>query len=535
MEKEKLNKNQIITLVVILLLLTGALVRLFGLGLYPNALNVDEASSGYEAFSLLHFGIDRNGNSFPVFLQAWGSGQNALYTYLLIPFVAFLGLSELAIRLPMAIVGCISLWIFYQLLKKTGNHKIAIIGLCFFSICPWHIMKSRWGLESNLFPDLILWGVYFLVKGLTENKKGFFYGSFAIMGLSAYSYGTSYFFLPLFVIPTLLILMYRQKIRKKEFALAIGTISLVTLPMIAFVIINTFNLPQIEILGITIPKLEVNRFQEITSVFSSNFLAQSMHNFTESIKMLITQNDNLPWNAIKPYGTIYLFSSVFTIIGLVASTRRKNRRPYEFLIHLWFIIGILLTFICEPNINRLNIVMIPIIFYTVRGIEEVIPNKNKIIPVGITIMYLISFGFFLVDYSQENADEYYTFEQNLQEPLAYLKEQAEKSERTIYITNKIKEPYIYVLFYTQYSTDEFVRTVTYANPKAEFRQVTSFGQYQIEGIDENTINQAEEHSLFLVSNQEAQKIERENIQKRNFEKYTIMEKIQSSKGEEIEK
>lgn len=526
-ENEKLTKNQIITLVVILLLLIGALARFLGLGSYPNALNVDEASSGYEAFSLLRFGMDRNGNSFPVFLQAWGSGQNALYTYLLIPFIAFLGLSELTIRLPMAIVGCISLWMFYQLLKRIGNQKIAIIGLFFFSICPWHIMKSRWGLESNLFPDLILWGVYFLVKGLTENKKGFFYGSFIVMGLSAYSYGTSYFFLPLFVIPTLILLVCRQKIRKKEFALALGTISLVTLPMIVFVIINSFNLPQIELLGITIPKLEVNRFQEITSVFSTDFLTQSLHNFTESIKVLITQNDNLPWNTINPYGIIYLFSSVFTIIGLVTSLRRKNKRPYEYLIHLWFIIGILLTFICEPNINRLNIIMVPIIYYTVRGIEEAIPNKNKIIPVGITIMYLISFGFFMVDYSHENADEYYTFEQNLQEPLEYVKEQAEKRNRPIYITNTIKEPYIYVLFYTQYNTDEFVKTVTYANPKAEFRQVISFGEYHIEKIDDETINQAEEGSLFLLSNQDARKIERENVIKKEFKKYTIIEKNQT--------
>lgn len=526
MEKEKINKQPILTVLVIFLLLLGALIRILGIGSHPNALNVDEASSGYEAFSLLHFGIDRNGNSFPVFLQAWGSGQNALYTYVLIPFIALMGLSELVIRLPMAIVGCISLWVFYQCLKKIGNQKIAIIGLAFLSICPWHIMKSRWGLESNLFPDLILWGIYCLIKGLTENKNSFFYGSFALMGLSAYAYGTSYFFLPLFVIPALVILYYQKKITKKQFGLALGTISLVTLPMILFVLISTFNGPQIELLGVTIPKLEVNRYQEITSIFSSDFLTQSTHNFTESMKILITQNDNLPWNALKPYGMIYLFSGIFTIIGLVTSWRKKSRRPYEFLIHLWFMVGICLTFICEPNINRLNILMIPLIFYTVRGIEEVIPKNNKIIPIGIATIYIISFSFFLVDYLHENADEYYTFEQGLQEPLAYIKEQEEKYNKPIYITNGIKEPYIYVLFYTQYPTDEFVKTVTYANPQAEFRQVTSFGPYRIESIKQETINQAEKHSLFLVSKDEAKTIELDNIQKTDFEKYTVIEKTE---------
>ena len=137
----------------------------------PNALNCDEASAGYEAFSLLNYGIDRNGNHNPSFLVAWGSGQNALLTYLIIPLIKIFGLKTIAIRLPMAILGCVSLVILYLLLRKISNKKLAIIGLAFFAICPWHIMKSRWGLESNLFPDLILIFAYMLIKGIEDKNK----------------------------------------------------------------------------------------------------------------------------------------------------------------------------------------------------------------------------------------------------------------------------------------------------------------------------------------------------------------------------
>ena len=154
----------------------------------PNALNCDEASSGYEAFSILNYGIDRTGNKLPVFLESWGGGQNALLSYLMIPFIAVLGLNTLSIRLPMAILGCISLVILYMLLKKIANKKIAIIGLAFFAICPWHIMKSRWGLESNLFPDLMLIAIYLLIVGLEKNNKILYYLAFVIAGLTAYSY-----------------------------------------------------------------------------------------------------------------------------------------------------------------------------------------------------------------------------------------------------------------------------------------------------------------------------------------------------------
>ena len=109
----------------------------------------------------------------------------------------------------MAILGCISLIIMFSLLNKIGNKKIALIGLAFFAICPWHIMKSRWGLESNLFPDLILIFIYLLIKGI-EEKKIWFYISFVIAGITAYAYGTSYFFLPAFIIPLLIILIRKK-------------------------------------------------------------------------------------------------------------------------------------------------------------------------------------------------------------------------------------------------------------------------------------------------------------------------------------
>ena len=193
-------KKYKIELIAIVILLIGCLVRLIGIGKVPNALNIDEASSGYDAFSIMKYGIDRGGNSYPVYLYAWGSGQSALYTYLMIPAVAIAGLSEFSIRLPMAIVGCISLIVFYFLIINIfDNKKIALVSLGFFAICPWHIMKSRWGLECNLFPDLILLSVCFLVLGLKKKKTWLQVLAFVCFALSSYSYGTSYLFLPLFI------------------------------------------------------------------------------------------------------------------------------------------------------------------------------------------------------------------------------------------------------------------------------------------------------------------------------------------------
>ena len=207
----------------------------------------------------------------------------------MIPFIALFGLSTLSIRLPMAIISCISLVVFYLLLKEISNKKMALIGLAFFAICPWHILKSRWALDCNLFPDFILFFIYFLVKGLNSKKKIYYYLSFVIAGLSAYTYGTSFFFLPLFIIPLLIYLTYKKEITIKQSIISLLIVFIITLPLILFVIINTFNLPQINLPFMTIPRLSANRYEQVTSIFSGNFLENSISNFINALKFLFLQ------------------------------------------------------------------------------------------------------------------------------------------------------------------------------------------------------------------------------------------------------
>lgn len=420
----------------------------------------------------------------------------------------------------MAIIGCISLIALYLLLRKISNKKIAIIGLTFFAICPWHIMKSRWGLESNLFPDLILIFVYALIKGIEDKNKILYYISFMIAGITAYAYGTSYFFLPMFLIPVLIILVRKKEISIKQAIISLIIVGIISLPIILFVIINTFNLQQINLPFITIPKLEVNRYKEITSIFSKDFLTTSLSNFTQSMKILILQTDGLPWNSIEPFGLIYIFSEVFTIIGIIYSFRKNEKVniKYNYIINIWFIVSLILTFICEPNINRLNIIMIPIIYYCIIGIYVTVENKKKI-AIGILILYIISFILFLNTYFHQNWDKYSTFESDLQDVITYV---SDLEDKEIYISNKIKEPYIYVLFYTKGNTEEFVKTVQYYDEHVEFRQVKEFEKYHFQNIKEIDIS---DNKVFVIKKEDINKynIEENKFKINNFEKYVVLE------------
>lgn len=517
---------------VFLILLIGILIRIVGISKMPNALNCDEASAGYEAFSILNYGIDRNGNFLPVFLVAWGSGQNALLTYLMIPFIKIFGLNVFAIRLPMVIISCISILCMYLLLRRISNKKLAFIGLAFFVICPWHIMKSRWGLESNLFPDLILIFVYLLVKSLEDENKILYYLSFIIAGVSAYAYGTSYFFLPIFLIPLLFILMKKQKINLIQALISLLIVGIVSFPIILMVIINTFDLQQINLPFMTIPKLEVNRFEVVTSIFSASFLSNSISNFIESFKVIITQTDGLPWNSILPFGTIYIFSIIFTIIGIKESFSKseKSNIKYTYIFNSWFITCILLTFICEPNINRLNIIMFPIIYYTIVGIYIVIKElekyNGKIYTIIILIVYLLSFILFINSYFMQDYSKYSTFENGFEEAIQYLEE---VDDRTIYVTNKIKESYIYTLFYTKYDTRKFIDTVQYKDKYVEFRKVLSFGNYIFTDIEElNNSN----NNIYVIRNKDKDKYNLDGFKTTDFKKYIVIEGWKNEKDKQ---
>ncbi|MDA0376532.1 MAG: hypothetical protein O3A80_04460 [bacterium] len=54
-----------------LILLLGLLVRIYAFGTVPSGVNQDELSTGYDAWSVLHYSIDRNGFRLPMMFVSW--------------------------------------------------------------------------------------------------------------------------------------------------------------------------------------------------------------------------------------------------------------------------------------------------------------------------------------------------------------------------------------------------------------------------------------------------------------------------------
>jgi hypothetical protein len=316
---------------IIILLIIGISVRIFLFGSIPPGLNQDEASTGYDAFSILNYGVDRNGYHNPVHFVAWGSGQSALYVYFAMPFISLFGLTVMAIRAVNLLFGIISLFIFYFTVKRISNGQIAILSLFLLAISPWHIMLSRWALDANLFPSIFLIAVFLLV--LSFDHKYILPVSLFFFALSFYAYATSFFIVPVFLFIIFSYLLYHKKVNFRILGPAMLVFIITAFPIFLFIVINHFNMNSVDAVLFSIPKLTgPARFSTSSSLFSGDFLVSSYNNFIELIKIILIQSDGLIWNSIPEYGIIYLFSLPFLIIGF-AKLRLSEKYPtsYNFI------------------------------------------------------------------------------------------------------------------------------------------------------------------------------------------------------------
>lgn len=510
----KENKYELITYFA---MVVGFIIRLINLEKMPNGLIPDEASAGYEAFSILNYGTDRLGKSYPVFLISWGSGQNALYTYILIPFIKILGLTKFAVRLPMAIISCVSIIAMYYLLKNIFNKKIATVGVIFLAICPWHIMKARYGLESNIFPNVVLFAILFMTLGIKKYKMSIFYLGWALIGLSTYAYGTSYFFVTIFSIITIPFLLIKKEVKFKNAFIAILIAIAIASPIIIMILINTFDLPEIKFLGFTIPRLFINRFEGNCSIFSSNFILNSINNFKTSLKILIMQDGNFMW------GLTYWYSMPLFLIGAYEAII-KNRKYHitNQIMNIWFLSAILLLFMVTPGIIRINIIMIPIIYYIILGLSVILElyKDKKWILLATAIIISASFIGFAINYFSTK----YTgaeFVDGIQDTIKYIDSLENKK---IYMEYNFKEPYIYILFYNKKNPKDFYSTVEYFEDVKikEFDNVKHFDKYY---FYIPKIVERKEDNVYVLSYKTYKDLEldEEEYKVTYFEKYVVLE------------
>ena len=162
----------------ITILILASVLRMWQLDINPPHLTSDEAALAYNAYSILETGRDEHGELLPLIFKSFGDWKPGLYIYLTVPFVAVLGLTEWAVRLPSALAGVVAVWLIYKISQRLftpkleiGNWKLEILAAMLLAVSPWHVHFSRGAWEANLSLTLTLAGICFFLRFLKGKRK----------------------------------------------------------------------------------------------------------------------------------------------------------------------------------------------------------------------------------------------------------------------------------------------------------------------------------------------------------------------------
>lgn len=188
-----------------LITLLGAGLRLAKLGDYPGGFGQDEAVNLYDAWSLLTTGAEHHGIRWPLNSAQFGDYPSALQAYLTIPFVALLGPTELAARLPCALLNTAAIPLFGLLLFSLFRSRAAaLFGAALLATSPWNIFFSRWAVSPGFVTFFQVAGLLLMIRLFTTRLTGpRLYGLSILTGFTLFmwthQYLSQYFFAPLMI------------------------------------------------------------------------------------------------------------------------------------------------------------------------------------------------------------------------------------------------------------------------------------------------------------------------------------------------
>ena len=247
-----MNKKKTFLLIIFVVVLAAAcFVRLYKLGEIPAGVYTDEASLGYNAYSLLLTGRDEFGKSWPIYFRAFSTFQDSLYGYFSVIPIYFFGLSIFSTRLVSVISGLtvvlVTFLLFYYSDLK-NKLSLALLASLVVAFSPWAIYQSRVAVGSNLGLALTAIGILFLFLSL--KRKWFFVAACAIFGIASYAYAgqriTGILFPIVFVLINRKIFLQSKKLVVTGFAL----LMLVMLPQFT-ALLHTGSLVRYQTQGYT--------------------------------------------------------------------------------------------------------------------------------------------------------------------------------------------------------------------------------------------------------------------------------------------
>ncbi len=446
-----LRTNIFLVLICLLFLVT----RLYKISEIPGSVYWDEASIGYNAYSVLTTGRDEWGEFMPLHFRAFGEFKLPVYIYSVAISESLFGMNVFAVRFPAVIFGLLSIVGLYLVINKITKLKIvALLSSFLFSVTPWFFIFSRTGYEAVSGLAFFIWAIYFLIKSIEE--KNYLVLSTILFVGSTYSYNSFRILTPVVLGLGLLYFLVRKHY---------GVVFMSALILLAsmFPLYKLFKQDS-----------GLSRLQSVKS--TSNIVSNYIKNY--SPYYLFIEGDTNPRSQVPYKSQLYFTDSIFLILGVLYILKSKN--PKLYLVLCLLLIAPIPAAITKENPHALRSILMSPIFSVISALGIYYLSKSsKLLIVIVVGAYLISFGNYYYKFNTEYNDlskSAWQFE---------YKDIFEKQKEGC-VSDEFAQPYIFALYYQKVNPSDFIATRE-LNPVSDwgFSTVKSFGKYTFPKICKN--------------------------------------------------
>lgn len=463
-----MTKN--IKIFLISIFLISFAIRFYKIGKYPTLL-WDEAAIGYNAYSLIETGKDEYGQILPIIFKSFGDYKPGLYIYLAIPFIKLFGLNVTTTRLPSVILGSLLPILLYFLIKEINQkaHKTAIIAAIITVFNPYSIHFSRGAWETNILTIELVLASYFFFKFINQKLNRYLFFSSLILGLSLFTYQASKLISLLLIIILFTVnskIINRQNI-KNIFIYFVLPLVIFSIPLIygLFFSSNANRLKVVSLFSYSRSQSEIDQiiketnstdydiFHNQSIFFLRNFLSRYFNHF--SPRFLAFEGDWQNTRHSAPYVGVILYPSlIFLIIGIFFALSRLKIDLLNRFFLAWLLVAPIPASLTRDTIQAVRSMSfsIPLIYFISLGIYFVISKYKSFLAYSLIIAaYSISFIYYFDLYlnhtiKKSPQDALYGYEQAIN----YVNQNKNKYNQVL-MTNYYGQPYIFYLFFTQYS------------------------------------------------------------------------------------
>ncbi len=342
------------------ILIIGLAVRTYQLDGDPAGFFCDEASIGYNAYSILTTGADEFGTPHPLFFKAFGDYKSPIEIYSTVPSVWLFGMNQFSTRLPSAVYGVLSLVAIYLLTKELfkddpQNRLIAILATLFLAISPWAIHFSRVSLEGLMpFVFFTTFGLYLFLKA--QSIPVLLPFSIAAFAFALYSYFPARIFIPLLGIGLVCIYFRFFVAHKNETAVSILILSILLVPFIQNFFSPTGLARWQQINIFSHPPQNQTVLQHIETDYFRHFSAD----FLFVLGDIDMPGQFITRHSVRGMGELYLFQLPLVLAGLFLLAKKKDKAILP--LALWLIlypVGSMFTTDASPQATRSIIGVVP--------------------------------------------------------------------------------------------------------------------------------------------------------------------------------